>query len=266
MGRIARIAILAIFAAVFAASLRGDIANGTKRAEVVAELGKPTSAARRGNREILLYPKGVRFELENDAVVDVKGYVPPPTPTVALAAKTPVAVAPKSDDDDLSELKPSAMAAGEEYNPAIAANALGDEVAKMNTAWGTREPEPKAPPLDWLLTGLGVLLHFGFTIFALFVAFKYWSMDALWTGTFAIAGIDAALHGILTVLGPYTGGLTTVGGVQASLPGVVMIFTIRHFCFNKNLQDAVLTAGVVKLVVMICGLFVSGALMNLLAG
>jgi hypothetical protein len=190
MGRIARIAILAFFAATFAGSLRGDIANGTKRADVLAELGKPTSVARRGNREILQYAKGVRLELENGAVVDIKGYVPPPAATGAPAVKAPApAPAKPYQDDDLSELKPSAMAASEEYNPAIAANALGDEVAKMNTAWGTVEPPPEDPPLEWLEVGLGVLLHFGFTILALSLAFKYWVMDALWTGTLAIAGL-----------------------------------------------------------------------------
>ena len=37
---------------------------GQPRAEVLKELGKPVSQVTRGDREILMYPQGVRLELE----------------------------------------------------------------------------------------------------------------------------------------------------------------------------------------------------------
>jgi hypothetical protein len=243
-----RLVLLAFVTAMFVAASHADIVNGSTRGVVIAELGKPTSVARRGTHEILLYPKGVRIELVGDAVVDIKGYVPSAHPAGAAAKAPP---APKPSENPLKSLEAPPE---EEFNPAIAANALGDEVAKINTAWGSVPPPAEQPSPEWLETVLGVLLHFGLTVFALRIAFKYWEMDAFWTGTLAIAAIDAALHGLLGALGPVTGGLTTMSGVQNSLPGVVMIFTVRHYCFNKNLQNAVLTAGCVKVVVMICGL------------
>ncbi|MEO7414597.1 MAG: hypothetical protein ABIZ81_14705 [Opitutaceae bacterium] len=266
MGRLRNLAIVALWAAVFVAFSHADIVNGSQRAEIIAELGKPTSTARLGGREILQY-KGARFELVNDAVVDIKGYVPAPAPVGALPKPTPAVIeGPKVEEAEPLDAQLSALSAGTEVNPAIAANALGDEVAKMNTAWGTLPPVPEKPAAGWLETAVIVLLHFGFTILALSIAFKYWEMDALWTGTLAIAAIDVVLYGLLIVLGPSTGGFTSMSGVQTSVPGVVMIFTVRHFCFNKNLQNALLTTAVVKLVVMICNLFFFIALLNSLFG
>jgi hypothetical protein len=44
------------------------------REQVIAELGKPKSIASRGDREILLYPEGVRLELENGRIVSAQGF------------------------------------------------------------------------------------------------------------------------------------------------------------------------------------------------
>ena len=83
------------FLLVFTAStLVADIMIGSTRAEVLVELGKPTSAARRGTREILLYPKGVRIELEGTEVTDIKGYVPTGvSPHAEVPAPIPFATA-----------------------------------------------------------------------------------------------------------------------------------------------------------------------------
>ena len=264
MGCPRNLVFLLLWSAMLSGSARADIVKGSTRAEIIAELGKPTSVARLGDREILQY-KAARFELVNGAVTDIKGYVPPPAAIRGSAPPTPaVTETPKAKDDPV-ELEPSALPAGVEFNPAIAANALGDEIATMETGYG---PAPSTPERTsgWLESTLMGLLHFGFTLLALSVAFKYWEMDALWTGTLTIAAIDVVIYGLLTVLGPHTGGFTAMIGVQTSVLGAVMIFTIRHFCFNKDLQNAVLTAGVVKLVVMICNIFLSMALLNALFG
>ena len=127
----------------------------------------------------------------------------------------------------------------------------------MNTAWGTLPPPPKKhSALDNVPSFLvGLLLRFALTIAGLKLAFKYWEIDAFWKGICSIAGIDVALHAILELLGPATGGLTTMSGVENGLPGLGLIFTINYFCINKRLQNAVVTAMTVKLVVTICYLF-----------
>jgi len=113
---------------------------------------------------------------------------------------------------------------------------------------------------------LGLVIRFGLTVGALKLAFKYWEMDAFWKGTFAIAGIDVAFHALLELLGPVTSGLTTMSAVENGLPGVLLIFTINRFCFNKRLQNAVTTAAAVKIVVTILYIFGALAMLNLAFG
>jgi hypothetical protein len=138
----------------------------------------------------------------------------------------------------------------------------------MDNGWGTAPPIPeRRSPLDALpmfITGL--LLRFTFTVFALKVAFQYWEMDAFWSGIFWISGIDLILHAIFELLGPASGGFTTLVAVENGIPGLVMIYTIYRFCFNKRIQNAVLTAAAVKFVVTMCYMFAGLAMLNLVFG
>jgi hypothetical protein len=264
------IAVFTFLATFFAVAGHADIVVGSERADVIQELGKPSSTARLGAREILTFPKKIRIELEAGRVVDIKGYVPPEIPAPAKAA-VPES---KASDQPTAELPPPPAPTTpppkppvdeDDFNPAVAANALGDEVAKMETAWGGAPPP--APPhqeefTSWLHLAISLVLRFGYTLVALRLGFKYWEMDAFWSGTLAIAAIDAVIHGILIALGPVTEGFTTLGGVENAIPAFVMIFTIRHFCFNKRIQNAVLTAGIVTVFAMLCDIFISIALLN----
>ncbi|MEO6567455.1 MAG: hypothetical protein ABIO94_01730 [Opitutaceae bacterium] len=103
-----RFTLLGLLVAFSGSSLAADILLGSTREAVITELGKPTSVARRGTREILLYPKGVRIELNGNLVVDLKGYIPsgpalaPPKPApvpvpAAVAVQTGISpAAPRS--------------------------------------------------------------------------------------------------------------------------------------------------------------------------
>ena len=258
---------------------------GDARAVVLSEIGPPSSTARRNQREILIYPKGGRIELVEGRVVDIRGPLPvAPTsepPSVApapsaLAAPTPPPAGPPPGTPTAAtravNAKPTpagtSPAAPVGFNPADAANALGDKVEKMNTAWGTLPPPPKRHSALDNVPGflVGLLLRFAITIVALKLAFKYWEMDAFWKGVCCIAGIDVALHAILELLGPATGGLTTMSAVENGLPGLGLIFTINYFCFNKRLQNAVVTAVAVKLAVTICYLFLGVWLLQMAFG
>jgi len=258
---------------------------GDSRAVVLSELGPPSSIARRDQHEILIYPKGGRIELEAGSVVDIRGPLPvappaPPPPVVAPPPSAPSSAPPPAGPPSSTpaaatkaeNTKPTPArtrpAAPFSSNPADAANALGDKVEKMNTAWGTiPRPPPKRSALDHVPSMLvGLLLRFAITIVGLKLAFKYWEMDAFWKGILCIAGIDVALHAILELLGPATGGLTTMNAVENGLPGLALIFTINYFCFNKRLQNAVVTAVAVKLAVTICYLFLGVWLLRMAFG
>lgn len=272
-------AFLAALATTFAATLfSAEIGMGDSRETVLAQLGKPTSIARRGDHEIFLYPKGGRVEFVHDKVTDVKGPLPTvasaapvasaPAPTARTATAKPEAATKTVSPAAPKPPRPPAAPTSDDYNPAVGANELAKHVEKMDTAWGTAPPRHHEPSaLESLPAFLaGLLLRFGLTIVALKLAFKYWEMDAFWNGIFAIAGIDVGLHGGLQLLGPATGGFTTMGGVENGIPGLVLIYTIGRFCFNKRLQNAILTAAAVKTVVMILYLFAGLALLNVVFG
>ena len=126
----------------------------------------------------------------------------------------------------------------------------------MKSHWEKLGPREKPSVLDHLPSFIiGLLLRFGLTIAGLKIAFKYWEMDAFWKGIFIIAGIDTALHAIFELLGPATGGFTTMDAFENGIPGLVMIYTVNRFCFNKRIQNAVITALAVKLVVSILYIF-----------
>lgn len=268
---------------------------GDTREDVLRELGKPASAARRGDREILVYPKGGRVELAEGRVVDVKGPLPEPiaataapaavpttppvtaappppsTPAVAVKSSPTTKAAPSTANPATPPIRKDTAETDDEeadsINPAVAANALGDQVEKMNTAWGEKlEPEPSTAHVHGLSLMLGLIIRFGITVLALKVAFKYWEMDAFWKGIFVIAGIDAALHGLFELLGPATGGFTQMHAVESGVPGLVMIYTINRFCFNKRLQNAVVTAASVKVFATLCHVFAVVALLNMAFG
>jgi hypothetical protein len=267
-------AFFALGTLMFAAAVcRAEIGTGDARDEVLRQLGKPTSIAKRGGHEIFLYPKGGRIELVDGRVVDVKG----PLPTAIVSAADPLAGASAADGKTVASplhaqpppakqsLAHPTVTTSEDYNPAIAANELAKHVEKMDTAWGTALPkQERHSPLDSLplfLTGL--LIRFAFTIVALKLAFKYWEMDAFWTGILLISGIDMTLHAAFELLGPASDGFTTLFAIENGIPGVVMIYTIHRFCFNKRIHNAVLTAAAVKVVATLLYIFAGVAVLNI---
>ncbi len=208
------------------------------------------------------------------AVPAVKTPAPSSAPAPTPTAPSPVAssaVANQPATAAASPAPPGSTAKSPTVPPpdyaaanAAANAALSAHIEKMDTAWGEAPHLPKSHgPLDSLPSFIvGLLLRFGLTIAALKLAFKFWEMDAFWAGIFSIAGIDLALHAILELLGPATGGLTSMSAVENGIPGIVLIFTINRFCFNKRLQNAVRTASVVKLTVSILYIFGGVALLN----
>ena len=273
-------ALLVFCMGMFGFALAGaEIGIGDAREDVLRQLGKPASIARRGEHEIFLYPKGGRIEFVGGKVTDVKGPLPPVIAAATVAPADGAAPAapppgPKAGPQNSAPLRgaakpaPPRTAPTDEYNPAVAANELAKHVDRMDTPWGAGPArEVVHSPLDSVPSFLtGLLLRFMFTIIALKLAFKYWEMDAFWKGIFLIAGIDMGLHGIFQLLGPATGGFTTMAAVENGIPFLVLIYTIHRFCFNKRIQNAVLTAAAVKLVVTLCYIFAGVGALNVIFG
>jgi uncharacterized protein YwbE len=265
----------------FAASARADIGIGDTREVVIQQLGQPTAKARRGEREILMYPHGGRVELVDGKVADVKGPLPAPiappaadgsatsndsnSGTATPETTTPAAAPKAAASQATKSSSMPAVAPAPRVTPTT--DAIGRQIEKMDTAWGQRPNLPQREPgINWPKLLVSIVLHFAATLFALRIAFKFWEMDALWKGTLAIAGIDLAVYTILELLGPVTSGLSTMSAVESGIGALVMVFTIQKFCFNKRLQNAVITAMAVKLVVRLCHLILFVFLLNALFG
>jgi hypothetical protein len=104
--------------------------------------------------------------------------------------------------------------------------------------------------------------HFAATLMAVYFAFRIWNVDALTTGIIIIAVIDTLLHCMFEALGPMTSGLSTMSAVENGIPGIVMIFTVRHFSFGKKIPEAVRVAAAVKAVVFAVKLIATAALLD----
>ncbi|HVU34321.1 MAG TPA: hypothetical protein VHE61_12870 [Opitutaceae bacterium] len=257
---------------------------GDSRASVLEQFGEPAARARRGDREIFLYPHGGRIEFTDGRVVEVDGELPKPVAAVAApataaapTASVPPAAAPRAESPGPP---PSSEASLEKLteqmenapNPAQSAEALTKQLTTMNpgsalaslTPSGRTHAKSAASRAAKLIIGLA--LHFGVTMLALRIAFKIEEMDALRSGTFAIAAIDLAVYGLLQMLGPLTDGLSSMTAIQSGICALVMVFTIRKFCINQRLQNAVLTAMAVKFVVQLCDMFLFALVLQTLFG
>lgn len=250
MFAIARLTLLATLATLSAGSLRADIMIGSKREEVIAELGKPFSAARRDTHEILSYPKGVRIELEGNVVSDIKGYIPKGVSPDAIVATPPTP--PKPQAAPPAKPPPAQLAAGPAQpshpsattSPPVASNHADDSAKE--------DPDSDAEPEMSLGLAAGVAAvmlgaQFLLTFAALKIAFHYHQMDALWSGILAITGIDVALQTLFAVIIYFHHGEVRLGIAGTGLPGLAMIWSIRHFCLDQRWNRAFATASAVKI-------------------
>jgi hypothetical protein len=227
---------------------------GDSREAVLKELGYPLSTASRGGREILLYPKGGRVELADGKVADIRGPLPigtavaKPTPAPATPSQPPATVPRKTTS------RPDSPA------PATVPSTKREPASPASDSL----PPPKSAPIAYNVPALGVglLLRFGLTILGLKIAFKFWATRVRWKGVLLVASIDIVLHVIFELLGPFTDGVTTLDAFENGIPGFVMVYTVNRFCFNKRLQNAVVTAIAVKISVTLVYLFLIVALLR----
>ena len=249
------------------------LSAGADRKAVIEELGKPASAVRLGNREILTYPKKVRIELVDGKVERVEGVQlddavpPPPAPIEPVVAPKPAATvtsAPKSPVPAKAPAPPPKKSQ-EEIEEEAAEKSFADHLeGKDRPNPSQHEDRDGFSPQRFLTLGIVLAVHFALTCALLKLAFKVWELDAFLTGFLAIAGLDVAIRLFLELLGGLTGGITQAPSIQSGICAGVMIFTIRRFCFNKDWFAAVRAAMIVKLGGYLFWLLAGTILMRLL--
>jgi hypothetical protein len=263
---------------------------GAERSAVIEELGKPTSDAALGNREILTYPKKVRIELVDGRVERAEGILlddgkpaaspaspARPTAPVPAHASAPAPTKPATPPTASVALKPKPKLPASPIVPAepdldnesgAGRNPVAALSKHIEEEEAQRSHAADADQKGLISHGIGIFaaglaIHLLLTCVALKLAFKLWELDAFLTGILAIAGIDLAIRVAMELLAPLTGGLTHFPSLQGGVAGVVMIFTIRRFCFNKDWFAAVRAAAIVKTAVGLFAMFGTMALLRL---
>ena len=239
------------------------------REQVIAELGKPTSVAKLGAREILIYPKGVRLELENGKVVSVKGI--DLTDTETVPGQTPAATQKKNEERLFLAEKEKQQAA----EAAAVKQAYGETKETGQTAMDKMiEGEVKdhenaqqpPPPKKFNVIGfvLGVILKFLFTVAALKVACKYWGAEVFWSVILTVAGVDSLVSGIMNLVGELVLGFPTLFSADDLVGGIVMLFLLKNLSVNHAIGQAIQLTLTTKTFIVVAGLFLITAIVRLL--
>lgn len=219
------------------------------REQVIAELGKPSSVAKLGAREILVYPKGVRVELEGGKVVAAKG--------IALSDGSGAAAEPAATPP--SEAKPAKPA---EKNPApapkprvLTAEEAAEHEYELERAKGqaameraveglersheqAQQPVP-AKKFDPTAFAVEVLLKFFLTVAALKLACKYWGAEVFWSGILIVAAADVVVRGGMALAGQLLLGFPTLFYADEAVGAIVMVLLLKKLSINHSIVQAI---------------------------
>jgi hypothetical protein len=261
----------AMMFAVFAGPLLA-IYYGETRDEVIKELGKPTSALNRGAREILIYPKGGRIELEGGKVVVVQGLPVTDGPTALAVAAEPnspstppepaAAEAPKETPEQKAERAALEKAQQEMEAERAKQQAELEKALKDLESGQGEEYQPPSLAEQWteLLTGLFVKALL--MLAALKLTTKYWDMPIEWSGLAIAAGADTAVRFVIGAIGEFVLKLPTLFYVDEMIAAFVLVAVLRKVSHNKSLARAVTLTMSVKVFSIVVGSMVAVAVMN----
>lgn len=242
---------------------------GMDKATLIQELGKPTSAlARPGSgREILIYPNGVRIELERGKVVGVKGLdlaaVPGGAAPEANAGSTTEAGPKVAPEEQKARAEAEAkaekeMAAADAKARAEMEKAIGD----MERAYDQAEEEPATSSFI-VSFGLEVLIKWLLMIAALKLTFKYWGADVGWGGLMIAAGADTGVRVVLGVIGRLMD-LSTLFYADEAVAAIVLVLVLRRVSTNQSLQQAVTITMTCKVFSIVVGSFLVTVMLHAL--
>jgi hypothetical protein len=244
---------------------RGITLDATRQ-QVIAELGKPVSQATRATHEILLYPKGVRVELENGRVVAAQGLTldaAAPTASAALPAEKPVvppAVVPepsKTLEADISEYESPAATA----KPPPGLNKTFDALI---AAQEHSQHSPPAPKFDLRDFAIGLVLRFLMTLAALRIACKYWQAEIFFSGLLIVAAVESVLMALMNLAAEWWLGFPTLFYADEAISGVVMLMLLKKLSINQSINQAIQLTLTTKTFTVVVGGFLVTVLLRLL--
>lgn len=249
------------------------------REQVIAELGKPTSVAKLGGREIMVYPKGVRVELEGGKVVATKGIAvsdeaaSTPPAAVEPGKKVPAAITavkPQEHEDDeppMTEAERKKMAAED----AAAEKKYAEEQARMmktvedmanSHEQGQQQPAPKKFAVVAFI--VETLLKLLLTVAALKLACKYWGAEVFWDVIFIVSGADVLVRAAMALIGELLLGFPTLFMADELVAGLVMLFLLKKLSVNHAIGQAVQLTLTTKTFSVVVGSFLITVILRLL--
>ncbi|HYC71255.1 MAG TPA: hypothetical protein VEB66_08625 [Opitutaceae bacterium] len=260
------------------------------RAAVLQELGRPTSSIMRNNREVMLYPNGVRIELEQGKVVLLQGIEPtepagaespedrPPAEEKAAPPAGPgeepgQKAAPEEEmEDEEGKLTPEQAKALEEAEKEFAAaSAKAQAELEKATEDLTKLYEP--PEEKEQLTGpqrtmaaiIGILVQavmgWVLMVIAIKITTKYWAVDIEWPGILIAAAVDAGVKVVVRVVGFVFLDLDTFFYADEAIGAIALVFILRKVSTNQRLEQAVTVMFTSKIFAVVVGHFLGAMLL-----
>lgn len=261
--------------ALLAAGANAAVRYDMTKAELLQELGKPTSVMKSpSGREVLIFPKGVRIELENGKVVSVKGLDLAAAEQAEANAATEKATAAENAKRKAEEEKAAAAQAAAE---AKAEKEWADQNAKaradMEKSVEAMEKEHDAsreqrrrgpPPFEPVAFLIGMFVKWVLVVAALRLAAKYWNADIDWSGVMIAAGVETGVRAVLSLVAQLAFHVPSLFYLDDALALVALILVLRKVSTNQSMNQAVTIAFTVKTFSIVVGSVVTVALMGLL--
>jgi len=271
-----RFLLLAI-AFAFVAAEASAVYYGQTRAEVLQELGKPTSELKRGEREILIYKAG-RLELEDGKVAVVQGLPvtdgPVAAPAVQPAPSVPEPATAQAEPKSAPAPTPAPKAA-EKTKPgteqelieadATARTKMEKEIEALENPPPARGSLPAGPP-RWLTFLVELLIKAFMTLAALWLTTKYWSVEISWFGLGMAALADTVTRAIVGAVALWALGMGTTMYADEATAGIILVVVLRKVSYNQSLGQAVTIALTTKTFSIVVGSFLTVFLMHTLFG
>lgn len=246
------------------------------REQVIAELGKPTSVAKLGKREIMIYPKGVRLELEEGRIVAAKGITLEASGTTVAVVQPAPTPAPAEEDDDkeppLTEQEKKRIAAEEAAaEKEFAQDGKGHGPIDLDKAVENlskdHEQAQKTPPsrsFDYVGFAIELFLKFLLTVAALKLACKYWGAEVFWSGIMTVCAVDVAVRGGIALIGEVLLDFPTLFMADELVASIVMMLLLKKLSINHSITQAVELTLTTKTFSIVVGSFVVTVLLRIL--
>lgn len=253
------------------ACVGGAVEPGMARVNVLAELGQPVSALARGNTEVLTYKGGVRIKLTNGKVTEIIGLKPAEAPaagsTAAATEAKPEAEPEMPEEPPLTKEQIAEQEKEERLHAAADAKARVEMEKALIDLENTHgqppkkyEP-PKFNPVEFLI---GLVVKWLLMLAALKLTCKYWGCEVSGSGLLIVAAVDVGVRSVISLLGFFLLGLSSMFYADEAIAAVAMVFVLRKVSTNQSMAQAMQITMTCKVFSVVVGSFLFTMLLRAL--